>query len=1244
MTWIVVDCFLLSLIFSQVLCTEYYVVPTNSTENHCHKLQYYAEKQAKYFVTDSKFVFLPGDHTLETNIKVKSVSRLVMRSAEPNQRLCGHHVREKQPVVINCTGKEAGFVFSNVTDLKLQGIEITQCGQTLYSTQPNGTQNDIWSAAIGLDYVVNFVMVEMKITHSHGYGIFGQGVYGNSSVRNCQLRGNRGIKGKYDSSTHVTHYVQGGNMALRYNNSCYNNQPSILSVNKSVISDGYSMSYAGGVDLILNCYDGGIHIILDHVNLSNNTGHSEESNIAIQLFAFPVLNSIHLNGCRIENTTSLSYKGAMDIAIYINSSGIQEYNIINPEIAAVEVEDTTFFNNIARMGSALIMRLFYSAEQSNTQVKTSFRNCYFINNRLNPFFLDQNGGIAVYIIVFKVVESSVPQFNTSFTNCIFANNSICNNQGLMSGTIYIEEHSSVVLENCSISENNRTGITAVHSYIRFTGNNTIENNNATWGGGLLLHDRAVMLLTENTTLLINNNNAANEGGGIFAEYESSSAVPLCFYQFDTDTLLNTRKLKHIHVHLQNNTARTGTAVYGGEIDKCYFLVDNIPWRNKYLAHAKSSTIFNTMFHYNITDSTAISSNPTRVCFCENDSAECDLKTKNMSVSPGESFKVNASTVGQRYGNTSGIIIAQFFSNTHQVWLGPNEETQNVGLNCTELSYSVNSVKEDIAVNLSLYVKTSSYSVGYTSIAIHITACPLGFTLDTKTCKCKCVPALHSQRINCNAEDHSILIPPGLWAGYNTHNNSNISTSYSERIVVKSCPHMYCRPNGASIRTHLHRIEQDSQCYLNRRGLLCGQCEHGLSVVFGTQRCKNCRHVGAWALFGILCVCMLAGILLVAFLLACNFTVTVGTINGFVLYANIVEINQEIYFPLNHNFIHSEAPYFILRAFIAWLNLDIGTEACFYDGMTTFSKTLLQFAFPIYIWLITGLLIWLSRKYVIFTRLMKNNGTKVLATLILLSYAKLSRAIALSLASTQLESGNVLWYYDASLPYYYGKHMLLFLIAVVFTMIQLPFTFGLLFIKHLPRLASLGIFRWINKLKPLFDAYAGPYTEEYRFWVGFKLLVRILLLISFTVLRSTEAEVMMVVIGVCTLLLSANYFYGGRVYKKRSVNIIEALLLLNLIIWSMTIVVLKEKYIENYNLVCAFAGTTFLGFCTVIVIYHLPWPKCLQEKMQMCFTELLKCKRKLVTTVKQTWGEGWEERRHLNEGTNLLSCDSELSVQ
>ena len=36
-------------------------------------------------------------------------------------------------------------------------------------------------------------------------------------------------------------------------------------------------------------------------------------------------------------------------------------------------------------------------------------------------------------------------------------------------------------------------------------------------------------------------------------------------------------------------------------------------------------------------------------------------------------------------------------------------------------------------------------------------------------------------------------------------------------------------------------------------------------------------------------------------------------------------------------------------FIAWLNLDFGIETCFYDGMDAYSKTWLQFVFPLYIW-------------------------------------------------------------------------------------------------------------------------------------------------------------------------------------------------------------------------------------------------------------------------------------------------------
>ena len=170
-------------------------------------------------------------------------------------------------------------------------------------------------------------------------------------------------------------------------------------------------------------------------------------------------------------------------------------------------------------------------------------------------------------------------------------------------------------------------------------------------------------------------------------------------------------------------------------------------------------------------------------------------------------------------------------------------------------------------------------------------------------------------------------------------------------------------------------------------------------------------MGKAAIFGMTCGFALAGLMLVAFLLACKFTVTEGTINGFTLYANIIESNQDIYFPLKLN---NHITYGISHTFIAWLNLDIGVEVCFFNGMTALHETWLQYIFPLYIWLIAGLLIMLSRGYDFFT----NNGTKVLATLILLSYAKLARTIMVSLSSER-PSSMYAWYYDAHIEYLHG---------------------------------------------------------------------------------------------------------------------------------------------------------------------------------------------------------------------------------
>ena len=715
MLWLVFYLALPSNLCSCSTASVYYVVPTKSSHPSCHSLQYYADRQARYFVTESTFIFLSGEHRLNhgTNITVQNVSNVTF-THKATISVCGDTEEKDGRPVINCGGGEAGFVFTNVSHLKIKGINITNCGQKLYNrTHHNNLTNtehvDIWNAAVALAFVTDFTLVETCITNSTGYGLFGHSVLGKSLINRCVLRENKGRGFRecdYANGSEACR-IHGGNMGLYYNTSCHN-KTSYFYITNTNITDGYTISYASGLDLILNCHNGGIQFILNNVHLYNNTGNDSKydsidgTNLGFQLLAFPdqsALNRISLNECVIENGYSY-YSSGLYASIYINPPHPQEQTHETEIITVLEINNTMFLNNTSEtVGSALHMRLYYAREITKTQVGISLHNCHFENNTLITNHLEQKGGVVISIVTFKVVESephSTPQFRTLFTGCTFEKNNLKHHPSLSSGVLYVEEHSNVVLKDCAIRENSCTGIAAVHSCIRFTGYNTIEGNKAVYGGGIMLSNNAVLLLTENTTLSIRNNSAKKAGGGIYVAVGSSStAVPPCFYQFDPDTLLNKSRRNRIRVNLQNNSAHTGTAVYGGQIDECYFLVDNIPWKNKFLLSQQSGKIFNDTFHYVYTQ-TAISSDPVRVCLCENQTANCNSKIKVKNISPGEMLDISAAVVGQRRGNVSGIIIAEFFTpQIHNVSIGKREFSQQVKLSCTSLVYTVFSQRETV---------------------------------------------------------------------------------------------------------------------------------------------------------------------------------------------------------------------------------------------------------------------------------------------------------------------------------------------------------------------------------------------------------------------------------------------------------------------------------------------------------------------------------------------------------------------
>ena len=215
----------------------------------------------------------------------------------------------------------------------------------------------------------------------------------------------------------------------------------------------------------------------------------------------------------------------------------------------------------------------------------------------------------------------------------------------------------------------------------------------------------------------------------------------------------------------------------------------------------------------------------------------------------------------------------------------------------------------------------------------------------------------------------------IWVGLNDYGT----------ILHPHCPFDYCKAH----RIRFAMNETDLQCSYDRRGLLCGDCQPGLSLALGTSRCLHCGNVYLLLLIGF----TIAGIALVILILACKLTVAVGTINGLVFYANIVSVNKSVFLDSSER---------ALSTFIAWVNLDLGIETCFYDGMDAYERTWLQFIFPAYIWVLVGAIIILGNRYPWAARLFGRNPVAVLATLFLLSYAKLLNTLIAALSFTFLD--------------------------------------------------------------------------------------------------------------------------------------------------------------------------------------------------------------------------------------------------
>ena len=1134
---------------------DYYVQPDGQQQclyKPCHTLAYYTRNVTRYFTSGAEFLFLSGTHNLNVSVPVLNVMNLTLTGAQGSGSAYNHKIQ--------CQGL-AGFYFNNVTGLSISNLSFLHCGQLL---PPNDTSAQ---AALAMDTIIDLNIAGVIVHRSEGSGLYADNLLGNARIFNSTFELSSGsIKPKY----------HGGNVIIFYHNCPNTNDTHKLMIESSHFLNGFDPNFgafANGLTLVVKCTN--IKINVNNVILQGNRAFSG-GNLCIIVYDITdyVTNTINVSNSLIEGGSA--YKGGgVFVSIFETPP---KRTLVCRQTRLLNFFNITFNSNYAsEVGGALYLNHRERPEVfCNQSVHILIKDCKFMNNSITPH---PYGGAVVHISNFRTpdyVPRADPQFHVEFQNCHFRNNSrnnIPKNTSL--AAIYITGEPNMIITNCNFTNNFCTAIAAVHSTLLLKGKITITENRGTDGGGLFLCQASYIILFPNTSVTFSNNYALHNGGAIYAENECLHSTPACFFQLDTMTDWNNNILSTVSITMDNNSAAiAGTALYGGTVDHCYLLTNS-----KDISHTSSTRLFNKIFHISsqVNDSSNVSSDPQRVCFCDNKQRNCSKTTLTKLVFPGETFTIWAVVVGQRNGAVPGDVLAK--TTNASVSLGPLEDVQTIdGIHCTELNYTIFSNQTEGYVNLTAQQPNANSIIQQQhhppQIHAQLRDCPLGFMLTgVQHPSCQCVHTLNVHGVTCYISTQAILRPKSAWIGYKKENSSGGKKNIGVIAYHKRCPLNYCKDYALNVSL---TDDTDEQCAANRTGILCGACQNGYSLTLGASQCTECSSyytllVPAFAL---------AGIALVLLLIICNLTVSEGTLSGLIFYANIVHINSDIFFPPPH----------ITNTFlvpIAWLNLDLGIKTCFYDGMDAYIETWLQFVFPVYVWIIAGMIIFLSRKYNTVTRLIGRNGIQVLATLFFLSYAKLLQTIIVIFYSDGLtfttadgsHSFNTrVWTYDGNIEFLHGKHIPLFIAALLFAIVTLPYAVVLLFVQCLRRRSNLKILFWVTKLKPLFDAYTGPYKDRYQFWTGLLLLARIVLFLGYSI--SDVRTNPLLTILVCSSVLTLAWALRG-VYKKRPLDVLESSFFLNLLVLSASTASSSgyQEVIMYASILIAY--TTLIG----ILIYH-----------------------------------------------------------
>ena len=701
------------------------------------------------------------------------------------------------------------------------------------------------------------------------------------------------------------------------------------------------------------------------------------------------------------------------------------------------------------------------------------------------------------------------------------------------------------------SYNHGSVIQTWNTYIHLHGYITFNDNQAFKGAALLLYN-SLLYFKDGLNLVMNNNSVHSTGGAIYSMSWNNYVfdLPNCALQLQSD---------NITCNFINNTAVVGgSSVFAYPLYSCYEL--------KTEKLVTSSSYYTQRFNFSTKYNSTINEISTKASEVVDYHKYSSCKRTSGVHFPGQTISLHACALDHTNGTCVYAVVEvslsfkdgggnfkesySTISNSEKVQFLKESTCSIVNVTITYLDDT------DATMNESLKAVLSSQDHFLPLDLNFISNCPPGFDIHQGVCICgktvmEFYKAMHFyEETYCNINTLSFYKPDFVAAPW-------VGNIYDEKIdeklfgITDLCPFDCCRTNFSMNKLVYNTAQSsfqlsDGQTHVNicrdhREGTLCGKCSKGYSVVFGSSDCMVCSN---WWLLTI-AVYAVIGPLLIYILYTLNLTITTGTVNGILFYAQAANVGI---LPFLNYFPNTWLLSKLFNIFLSTLNFNLGFRVCFYNEMNEIQKTGLTLIFPFYLLMIVVLIIVVSRYSTWLSNKTSSSSIQVLVTVSHISVSKLSVTIIDVFTPVTVYVGNStkkVWFRDGNVGFYDGSNVQLFILmgltVVSVAIVLVPYFVLLIGGRFLIRRTAFH-----NRSRAVYEALHGPYKENRRFWFLMRQVLLMIMFVTYSALRGIAIHLVIL----ATLLLLVLFTIAQehlKPFKSKLIGILDLSIMLNLVL-------------------------------------------------------------------------------------------------